>query len=161
MPYEIERKFLITGPFQQLAFSKKRIKQGYLAFSDRSTVRVRTKGNKGFITIKGKPTPGSFARYEWEKEIELKDAEDLLTLCIGSLIDKFRYEVKVGKHVFEVDEFLGANFGLFVAEVELSDENEDFERPDWIGQEVTNDKRYYNSHLSKHPYTEWTNCKNI
>lgn len=155
MPYEIERKFLVTGAFEHLAFSKKRIKQGYLAFSQTSTVRVRTKGEKGYLTIKGKPALGSFTRYEWEKEIPLQDAEELLTLSIGGLIDKYRYEVKVGNHVFEVDEFLGANLGLLVAEVELTNEDEAYERPDWVGQEVTGDKRYNNSHLSAHPYTEW------
>lgn len=155
MPYEIERKFLVNGAFEHLAFSKKRIRQGYLASSNSATVRVRTKGDKGFITIKGKPEPGSFKRYEWEKEINFQDAEDLLSLCTGLLIDKYRHEIRVGAHIFEVDVFGAESEGLVVAEVELSDESENFERPAWLGEEVTGDKKYNNAFLSRHPFSEW------
>lgn len=155
MPLEIERKFLVTGAFRHLAFKKSRIRQGYLASGKGGTVRIRTKGKNGFITIKGKSLNGGLSRYEWEKKISLSDAEELLLLCTDGLIDKFRYEIQVGKHVFEVDEFLAENLGLIVAEVELESEDEAFVRPEWLGEEVTGDRKYYNSQLVQHPYSTW------
>lgn len=160
MPLEIERKFLVTGEFRNLAFKKSRIRQGYLASGKGGTVRIRTKGEKGFITIKGKSSNGGLSRYEWEKKISLLDAEELLLLCTEGLIDKYRYEIKVGKHIFEVDEFLGANQGLIVAEVELGSEDETFTRPDWLGEEVTGDRKYYNSQLVKRPFNQWNEPSN-
>ena len=155
MPYEIERKFLVTGTFKNLAFRKSRIRQGYISTGKHATVRVRTKEDKGYITIKGKPISEGFMRYEWEKEIPFLDAEELLLLCDDSYVDKIRYEISMGNHIFEVDEFLGKNQGLLVAEIELKDEHEVFEKPNWLGMEVTFDKKYTNTHLAKHPFTEW------
>ena len=119
------------------------------------TVRVRIKGEKGFLTIKGKGNESGMTRFEWEKEILGEEAQLLLNLCEGGKIDKIRFEVKVGKHTFEVDEFFGENEGLIVAEIELSAENENFEKPDWLGEEVTNDVRYYNAYLSRNPFRNW------
>ena len=155
MPLEIERKFLVAGEFRNLAFKKSRIRQGYLASGKGGTCRIRTKGKKGYVTIKGKSEPGGISRYEWEKKISLRDAEELLLLCTEGYIDKFRYEIKVGKHVFEVDEFLGENQGLIIAEVELGSETEVFKRPNWLGEEVTGDRKYYNSQLVKNPFSKW------
>jgi adenylate cyclase len=155
MPVEIERKFLVSGPYKELAFKKSRIRQGYLASGKGGTVRIRTKGEKGFITIKGKSNAEGISRYEWEKQISLKDAEELLLLCTEGYIDKIRYEIKVGNHVFEVDEFFGENQGLVVAEVELGSETESFESPTWLGIEVTGDRKYYNSQLVKRPFSKW------
>lgn len=153
---EIERKFLITSDaYKKEAVEKKTIKQGYLNSHPERTVRVRTKGDKGFLTIKGKSNESGTSRPEWEKEITTADAEQLLELCEKGVIDKIRYEVKMGNHIFEVDEFFGENEGLVIAEVELSDEDELFEKPLWLGKEVTGDKRYYNSYLSNNPYTTW------
>lgn len=155
MPFEIERKFLVAGEFRHLAFKKSRIRQGYLASGKGGTVRIRTKGKKGYITIKGKSNAAGISRYEWEKKISLKDAEELLLLCTEGYIDKFRHEIKVGKHIFEVDEFLGENQGLVIAEVELESESETYERPDWLGEEVTGNRKYYNSQLVKMPFSKW------
>jgi adenylate cyclase len=159
MPYEIERKFLVKGSFEEQAFKKSHIRQGYLATGRSATVRVRTKGDKGFLTIKGKSDPGGITRYEWEKEIPLKDAEELLELCTEGLIDKIRHEIRIGAHVFEVDVFHGLNEGLIVAEVELGDESEAFERPSWLGTEVTGDRKYNNSQLVKRPFSEWNSSE--
>lgn len=156
MPLEIERKFLVEGEFRDLAFKKSRIRQGYLASGKGGTVRIRTKGKQGYITIKGKGNLAGMTRYEWEKKISLQDAEELLLLCTEGYIDKFRYEIKVGKHIFEVDEFLGENQGLVIAEVELGSEDEPYIRPVWLGQEVTGDRKYYNSQLVKNPFSQWT-----
>lgn len=153
---EIERKFLVlTGAYKNEAVTQKRIAQGYLNSNPERTVRVRTKGNQGFLTIKGKSNDTGTSRMEWEKEITLEDAEQLLTLCEKGVINKIRYEVKIGNHTFEVDEFFGDNAGLTIAEVELSDENEAFEKPVWLGKEVTGDERYYNAYLSNKPYKSW------
>lgn len=153
---EIERKFLVlTDAYKNEAVTHKRIAQGYLNSNPERTVRVRTKGGQGFLTIKGKSNDSGTSRMEWEKEISLVDAEQLLALCEKGSIDKIRYEVKVGSHRFEVDEFFGDNAGLTIAEVELSDENEAFEKPNWLGEEVTGDERYYNAYLSNNPYTTW------
>jgi adenylate cyclase len=153
---EIERKFLVTSTdFIADAFTKNRIVQGYLSVVPERAVRVRIKGNKGFLTIKGKSNDSGMTRLEWEKEIEVQEAEQLLSLCEEGVIDKVRHDIKVGKHIFEVDVFSGKNEGLIMAEIELEDENEAFEKPTWLGEEVTNDARYYNVYLSQKPFQSW------
>ncbi len=154
---EIERKFLVTSEnFKREATSKKRIIQGFLNTHPERTVRVRIKGNAGFLTVKGKSNEAGTQRFEWEKEIDLRDAHALLNLCEDGILDKTRYEVPVGQHLFEVDEFHGGNKGLTIAEVELQHENQPFEIPDWLGEEVTGEIKYYNSQLSITPYEAWT-----
>jgi len=155
MAQEIERKFLVCGEFKQMAHKETRITQGYLSSVPERTVRVRTKGEKGFITIKGMGNASGASRFEWEKEIPAEEVRELLKICEPGVIDKTRYQVKAGPHTFEVDEFYGENQGLIVAEVELGAENETFEKPEWLGEEVTGDVKYYNSMLMKHPYTGW------
>jgi len=153
---EIERKFLVTADtFKKEAFTQNRITQGYLSSIPERTVRVRIKGDRGFLTIKGASNESGLSRFEWEKEIPVDEAQKLLLLCEKGVIDKTRFEVKVGNHIFEVDEFYGENKGLIIAEIELATENEIFEKPEWLGKEVTNDTRYYNSYLSKHPFSKW------
>lgn len=153
---EIERKFLVTSTAFLDDYTRcNRIVQGYLSLSPERTVRVRIKGEQGFLTIKGKSNESGLSRYEWEKEIPIEEAEQLLLLCEKGVIDKTRYEVIVGTHLFEVDVFVGDNDGLIIAEVELNSEDETFEKPNWLGEEVTNDIRYYNSYLSKKPYKNW------
>ncbi|WP_456438820.1 CYTH domain-containing protein [Psychroserpens sp.] len=153
---EIERKFLVTSEdFKTESFKHTRIIQGFLNTNSERTVRVRLKGKKGFLTVKGKSTNDGLSRFEWEKEISKKDAKALLDLCEEGVIDKIRYEVKQGEHVFEIDEFFGDNEGLIIAEVELEHENDSFETPDWLGKEVTGDIKYYNSQISKHPFKNW------
>lgn len=153
---EIERKFLVTSTeFIQESSLQNRIVQGYLNSDLSRTVRVRIKGEKGFLTIKGKGNASGTTRFEWEKEIAVAEAELLLQLCEKGIIDKIRYEIPVGKHTFEVDIFSGENQGLIIAEVELSSENETFEKPQWLGIEVTGNKRYYNSYLSLNPFKSW------
>ena len=153
---EIERKFLVESTdFIKESTVNNRIVQGYLNSNPERTVRVRIKGNKGFLTIKGKGNENGTTRFEWEKEISLWEAEALLQLCESGIIDKIRYEIPLGKHTFEVDVFSGENQGLIIAEVELTFENEFFEQPNWLGKEVTGDKKYYNSHLSEHPFCSW------
>ena len=155
MAQEIERKFLVKGDFKSEAFKATRITQGYLCSVPERTVRVRVNGDKGFITIKGIGNESGASRFEWEKEIPVAEVQDLLKLCEPGIIDKTRYLVKAGEFTFEVDEFYGENEGLTVAEVEVPDENALFERPEWLGGEVTGDKRYYNSMLMKNPYKNW------
>jgi adenylate cyclase len=155
MPLEIERKFLVKGEFRSKALESTSIVQGYICSAQSRTVRIRIRNNKAYITIKGSTGPTGFTRYEWEKEISVEDGEELLRLCEPSLIEKTRYIVKYGDHLFEVDEFSGANTGLIIAEVELKSEDEHFEKPDWLGKEVTGDPRYYNSYLSGNPYSRW------
>jgi len=155
MAQEVEKKFLVKGEFKHLAQKQTRITQGYLSSVPERTVRVRIKGDKGFITVKGIGNDSGASRFEWEKEISVKDVEDLLKICEPGVIDKTRYLVKVGNHTFEVDEFYGDNEGLVLAEIELSDENENFEKPEWLGEEVTGDVKYYNSMLMKNPYKNW------
>ena len=157
---EIERKFLIKGDFKQYVHNTFRISQGYIVANDNGrSVRIRTKGDKGYITIKGGGSKNGISRFEWEKEIPIDEAKQLLKLCNKGIIDKTRYLIKSGEHTFEVDEFYGENEGLLMAELELKSENEPFEKPDWLGQEVTGDERYYNAYLSVHPYTKWNNNK--
>ncbi len=155
MAQEIERKFLVRGDFKGQSTEVTRIKQGYLSSVPERTVRVRIKGDQGFLTIKGKGNASGVSRYEWEKEIPLIEAEGLLEICESGIIDKTRYLVPVGNHTFEVDEFCGDNKGLIVAEIELRLENEYFEKPSWLGDEVTGDTKYYNSWLTKNPFTKW------
>jgi adenylate cyclase len=153
---EIERKFLVQGDFKSDAYKNERICQGYIVTnSNGRSVRIRIRGNKGYVTIKGASNASGLSRFEWEKEIPLTEAEQLLAICDPGVIDKTRYLVKVGKHIFEVDEFHDQNEGLIIAEVELGSEDEQYEKPDWLGQEVTGDERYYNAYLSKNPYTKW------
>ena len=155
MAQEIERKFLVKGNFKPEVFKSTRIMQGYLSSVPERTVRVRINGEQGFITIKGKGNNSGIRRYEWEKEIPLNEAEELLQLCEPGIINKTRYLVKAGEHTFEVDEFHGENEGLIMAEIELKTENENFIKPAWLDKEVTGDDRYYNAMLTKHPYTRW------
>jgi CYTH domain-containing protein len=154
---EIERKFLISSEaFKKEAFKSTRIVQGFLNTHPMRTVRIRIKGNQGFLTVKGKSNEAGTMRTEWEKEIDVDEADSLLKLCEKGIIEKMRYEIKAGKHVFEVDEFFGENLGLTIAEIELNDENENFEKPKWLGKEVTGDVKYYNSQLSKQPFNTWS-----
>lgn len=155
MAKEIERKFLVKGDFKPFISKQTRIVQGYLSSVPERTVRVRIKGDKGFLTIKGIGNDSGASRFEWEKELPLNETEDLLKICEPGVIDKTRFLVKAGPHTFEVDEFYGENKGLVVAEIELSSETESFEKPSWLGAEVTGDTKYYNSMLMKHPYTKW------
>ena len=153
---EIERKFLITSnAFKTEAFKNARITQGFLNTDKERTVRVRLKGDLGFITVKGVSTNNGLSRFEWEKEISKQDAKSLLKLCEPTIIDKIRYEVKAENHIFEIDEFFGENEGLVIAEIELEDENETFKKPKWLGNEVTGSIKYYNSQLSKQPFNSW------
>ena len=153
---EIERKFLVlSNDFLQEAFTKKRIVQGYLNSNPERTVRIRIKEDKGFLTIKGKGNATGTTRLEWETEIPLEDAERLLPICESGIIEKIRYEIKVGNHIYEVDVFEGENEGLVIAEIELQSEVEPFEKPSWLGKEVTNDERFYNACLSIKPFKSW------
>ena len=153
---EIERKFLVKkgGAYKRAAFSSSRIKQGYIP-ADGATVRIRVRDDKAYLTIKARSVNGGMTRYEFEKEITLDEADNLLRLCRGGFIDKCRWLVKSGSHTFEVDEFHGANAGLVVAEVELGSEDESFEKPDFIGPEVTGDVHFRNSHLLSDPFCNW------
>lgn len=152
---EIERKFLVTGEYKSQAYAQSRIVQGYIGCTRGRTVRVRIRDRQGYLTIKGAATASGMSRYEWEKEIPIDEAEELMKLCDPGVIDKTRYLVRSGRHTFEVDEFYGENEGLTVAEVELASEDESFVKPDFIGKEVTGDPRYYNSHLMRQPYNSW------
>jgi len=152
---EIERKFLVKGDFRPFVSKSTRIVQGYLSSVPERTVRVRIKGDKGFLTIKGIGNNSGASRFEFEKEITIAEATELLQICEPGVIDKIRHLVKVEPYVFEVDEFHGENDGLTVAEIELPDENAAFSKPEWLGEEVTGDKRYYNSMLMKFPYSTW------
>ena len=156
MALEIERKFLVKDDcYKERAYSSSRITQGYICSGRGRTVRVRIRDDKGYLTIKGPADVKGLGRYEWEKEIPLLEAQELMKLCEPGMIDKTRYLVRSGKHVFEVDEFYGENEGLVVAEVELDSEEEAYEKPDFVGEEVTGDVRYYNSFLMKFPYKSW------
>ncbi len=155
MAQEIERKFLVKGDFKPFVKKSMRIVQGYLSSVPERTVRVRIKGDKGFLTIKGIGSESGASRYEWEKEIDTADVENLLKICEPGIIDKSRHLVEAGNHTYEVDEFYADNQGLIVAEVELASEDEAFEKPGWLGEEVTGDVKYYNSMLMKNPYTKW------
>lgn len=155
MALEIERKFLVEGDYKSLATSHSRIIQGYICSQRGRTVRVRLRGEKGYLTIKGPSGNNGLSRYEFEKEITKDEALSLFRLCEPGIIDKIRWLVPAGNHTFEVDEFFGENEGLVVAEVELRSEDEDFERLPFLGREVTGDRRYYNSSLRLMPYSKW------
>lgn len=152
---EIERKFLVNGEYKSLARSSSRICQGYICSERGRTVRIRLRDSDGFLTIKGPSDSSGMSRFEWEKKITFEEAKALLKLCVGGVIDKTRYLVDFGAHTFEVDEFYGDNEGLTMAEVELKSVDEEFLRPEFLGEEVTGDRRYYNSELMKNPYKNW------
>ena len=147
----------MKGDFKKDAFKATRITQGYLSSVPERTVRVRVKGDKGFITIKGIGNASGAARFEWEKEIPVEEVKALLDICEPGVIDKTRYLVKNadGVHTWEVDEFYGENEGLTLAEIELAGEDDKFDKPSWLGEEVTGDAKYYNSMLMKNPYKNW------
>lgn len=157
MAQEIERKFLVACDYKSEAYASVRITQGYLSRVPERVVRVRIKGDKGFITIKGTTNDTGLSRFEWEKEIPLADAQSLLKLAEPGVIDKTRHLIKNtdGRHIWEVDEFHGDNEDLVMAEIELESENDLFDKPSWLGKEVTGDKRYYNAYLSENPYRLW------
>lgn len=155
MGQEIERKYLITGEFKSKAIKCFQIKQGYLSSIPERTVRVRIQDNQGFLTVKGSNKKNSISRFEWEKEITKEEANELIQLCEMGIIDKKRYIVPFRDKIIEVDVFNGENEGLILAEIELDDENENIEKPNWLGKEVTDDPRYYNSMLMKNPYKNW------
>ncbi len=155
MGQEIERKFLVKGDFKSKAKKQIRIKQSYISLVPERTVRIRITNDKGFITIKGAANDLGVSRYEWEKEISVKEAEELFKLCETGVIDKTRFLVDVGNHTYEVDEFYGDNQGLLVAEIELGAEEDDFIKPDWLGEEVTGNINYYNASLMKNPFKDW------
>jgi len=154
---EIERKFLVKNlSFKEKSFANKRIIQGYLNSEPSRTVRVRIYGEQGFLTIKGAPDASGTTRFEWEKSIDFTEAKMLLNICEAGVIDKTRYLFRAADKVFEIDEFYGENEGLVVAEIELSSADETFEKPDWLGMEVTGDTKYYNSQLANKPFLKWT-----
>ena len=157
MGLEIERKFLVAGDFKPFANKATRIIQGYLSSVPERTVRVRIKDDKGFLTVKGRSSKSGTTRFEWEKEIPVGEAQELIAICESGVIDKTRYIVEAGRHIYEIDEFHGDNQGLIVAEIELASEDETFAKPQWLGKEVTGDTRYYNSMLMKNPYRNWKN----
>lgn len=153
---EIERKYLVNSlDFKNEFFKKSEITQGYISSHPERTVRIRIKGEIGFLTIKGKGNESGATRQEWEKEIAVDEAKELLKLCEKGIIEKSRYEIQSGKHIVEVDVFYGENEGLIIAEIELENENETIVKPNWLGEEVTNDERYYNAYLSKKPFKKW------
>jgi len=156
MPIEIERKFLVNSTeFKKECFKKVYIKQGFLSSDKHRVVRIRMMDQTGYITVKGKSFDNGTSRFEWEKEISKIEAEKLLILCEPIPIEKIRYFVKSNSHIIEIDEFLGDNKGLYIAEIELKDKNEVFHTPKWIGKEVTGQKKYYNVKLGKKPFNKW------
>lgn len=152
---EIERKFIVKGNYKHLATQSFKVAQAYLSTDSERTARIRIKDDKGFITIKGKSDKSGMERYEWEKEIPVNEAEDLLALCLPGKIEKIRHHISYNNYLFEVDEFLNENAGLVIAEVELKCKTENPTLPPWIDKEVTGDKRYYNSYLSNKPFCTW------
>ncbi len=153
---EIERKFLVRdSSYKQQARSSSHIRQGYICSGHGRTVRVRLRDDEAFLTIKGPSLDGGLSRYEFETAIDMNEAVQLMQLCEPGIIDKTRYLVDCGTHTFEVDEFHGDNDGLVIAEVELQSADEPYQKPDFIGDEVTGDHRYYNSHLRRNPYCLW------
>jgi CYTH domain-containing protein len=155
MSLEIERKFLVIGDFEKDVLKRKRIVQGYICAEEDRTVRIRIQGDECFLTIKSAPNERGWSRYEFEQQITPADAEALLKLCLPGIIDKVRHWIQAGNHLWEVDVFHGENEGLIVAEIELSSEEETFDLPAWIGEEVTGDAKYYNAMLSQKPYNRW------
>jgi len=156
MTKEIERKFLVSGDFKKHTIKSYKIAQGYLSTVPERTVRIRIRDHQGFITIKGISNVSGTTRFEWEKEISVKEAENLLLLCEPAIIEKIRHIVPANDHLyFEVDEFFGENKGLLIAEIELPNENTKFIKPSWLGEEVTGQLKYYNAMLAKEPFSEW------
>lgn len=156
MPKEIERKFLVnSNEFKSLHLKRRYLKQGYLNSDKNRTVRIRIADDLAYLTIKGASNDSGTTRFEWEKEISVEEAKDLIKLCESGVIEKYRYYHHVGQHMIEIDEFLGDNKGLVVAEIELTEENESFEKPNYLGLEVTGEPKYYNSSLSKNPFKFW------
>ncbi|MBU0529621.1 CYTH domain-containing protein, partial [bacterium] len=156
MNIEIEKKFLVKNDsFKNESVREIRIMQRYLASVPERSVRIRIAGEKGFITIKGIANDSGISRFEWEKEISVVDANELFTICEPGVIDKMRYIVKKRQHTFEIDVFYGENEGLIIAEIELSSEEETFIIPDWLGEEITGNVKYYNSMLRKNPFSKW------
>lgn len=157
MHIETERKFLVTGDYKDQAYDATHICQGYIASGGGRTVRVRIRGDKGYLTIKGPSRQAGLSRYEFEQEIAIADARDLMAICEPGIIDKTRYLVKSpdGRHIWEVDEFHGDNEGLVMAEVELASEDEPYTKPSFVGREVTGDRRFYNSHMRSYPFKMW------
>lgn len=154
MAKEIERKFLVKGDSWRTLAEGKLYRQGYIPTQQGATVRVRIVGNQGYLTIKG--MTNKYSRSEFEYPIPIEDAQEMLdTLCQRPLIEKIRYKVEYGNLIWEIDEFDGVNQGLIVAEIELSDEEQQFELPIWIGQEVSDQPKYFNSNLVKHPFSQW------
>jgi adenylate cyclase len=153
---EIERKFLVKNEtYKSESIKKQLITQGYLSSDPKRSVRIRICEQNAYITIKGQTSESGTSRYEWEKEINIEDAKQLMLLCREGVVTKIRHLIPLKNHTFEVDEFLKDNSGLVIAEIELSNENEDFERPRWLGKEVTGIKKYYNSQLSQNAYVNW------
>ena len=156
MNIETERKFLVQDDrFKAQAVESHHIRQGYIAHDDGRTVRVRLWDEQGVLTIKGPSMDGGVSRYEWEKELSRQEAEDLFLLCKPGMVDQTRWIVPAGVRKFEVDEFHGDNEGLVMAEIELGSPDEPFERPSWLGKEVTGDRRYYNAYLARNPFKTW------
>lgn len=149
MAQEIERKYLVTSDcYKQLAVARYHIVQGYISREKTAIVRIRIADDRAFLTIKGKPAAGHLARYEWEKEIDVTEAKELMKLCQGTIIDKTRWIVPAEQGLkWEVDEFHGKHAGLTVAEIELAYEEQTYEKPDFIGEDVTSDARYYNANM--------------
>lgn len=153
---EIERKFLVRSEeYKKEALEKELFVQAYLNTHPERTIRIRISGERAFMTIKGKSSENGLTRFEWEKEIPLDEAKELLKICEPGKIEKYRYHVNIGDHVYEVDEFLEDNAGLTLAEIELQEEEEEFQKPQWLGEEVTGNLEYYNSNLINKPYKNW------
>lgn len=156
MNKEIERKFLVTSDFKKFAIEKHTIAQGFLSTVPERTVRIRIMDKQGFITVKGIGNASGTTRFEWEKEILFEEAKSLLAICEPTIIEKIRYIIPTTNNLFfEVDEFLGENKGLLIAEIELPNETTIFDKPSWLGKEVTGELKYYNSAISKNPYSNW------
>ena len=145
-----------NNSFLDQSYKKVSIRQGFLNSDKNRVVRVRIKDDKGYLTIKGLSNSSGITRNEWEYQIDIQDAQELLSICEPSVIEKYRYYIKHDLLEFEVDVFKNDNEGLIIAEIELSDENQEFDKPDWLGKEVSGDDRYYNSSLSKKPFKSWT-----
>lgn len=158
---EIEHKFRVTGDFKPFVTESHEIIQGYISQSDGRTTRVRIKDGKGYLTIKGPLSADGLSRFEWETEISVEDARELYTLCLTGKIEKTRHIVPVGDHIYEVDEFHGANEGLVIAEVELKSVDESFDKPSWLGRDVSMDPRFRNSYISAHPFPGWASEADI
>lgn len=153
---EIERKFLVkSDDFKEQSSKRISIVQAYLNTHPKRTIRIRINDKDAFLTIKGKSSEDGLTRFEWEKRIPVEEARELLKICEPGKIEKYRYHVSAGKHTYEIDEFMGENQGLVLAEIELEEEEDKFEKPEWLGKEVTGNLDYYNSNLIANPYKNW------